>query len=387
MGSRFDRSGLKRYSVSLLSVIAAGVLTVAIEPLFHGKAPLFFFILAAVISAAYGGIGPGLLATGFGVAIIFSFFQPEILVLTVAHSSLILFAALGVGISLILGNLHKSNVSLARAKNHLEVANERLSERTQALSQANEELQRFAYALAHDLNTPLRGISALTDLLVQRNAEKLDESSKECAGIIVSQVQRMQSMIKGLLDYAAAAEKAEERRSVDCNVLVDRALQDLAFAIKECDAQITVSPLPSVPATESYLFQVFSNLISNAIKYRPSIRQPQIHISASEREDDWVFCVSDNGIGLDMKYADDIFGMFRQLHADRYEGSGIGLALCKIVIQRHGGRIWVESEVGKGCRFFFTLPKRTDSQALTERKPQTPEPAANQAKTAATDGT
>jgi chemotaxis family two-component system sensor kinase Cph1 len=117
--------------------------------------------------------------------------------------------------------------------------------------------------------------------------------------------------------------------------------------------------------TESQLVQVFSNWISNATKYCPSVRQPQIHISASERGDDWVFCVRDNGIGLDMKSADDIFVLFKRLHGEgQFEGSGIGLALCKPVIQRHGGRIWVESEVGKGC--FFTLPKGIGSQTLTE---------------------
>ena len=147
------------------------------------------------------------------------FFNPDILVLAVAHSSLILFAALGVGISLVLGHLRKTNAALARAKERLDIANKKLLERTDALFQANEELQRFAYALAHDLNTPLRGISALTDLLIQRNAEKLDESSKECAGLIVNKVKRMQTLIKGLLDYAAATEKPEGRISPEQRTL------------------------------------------------------------------------------------------------------------------------------------------------------------------------
>jgi light-regulated signal transduction histidine kinase (bacteriophytochrome) len=207
-------------------------------------------------------------------------------------------------------------------------------------------------------------------LLVQRNAEKLDDSSKECAGMIVNRVQRMQSMIKGLLDYAAAVEKPEERAVVDCNELVTRALQDLDSSVKDCGAQITVDSLPSVPATESHLVQVFSNLIGNGIKYRPSIRIPQIHISAIEKESEWVFCVTDNGIGLDMKYAKDIFGMFKRLHnEDEYEGSGIGLALSKIVIERHGGRIWVESELGKGSRFLFTLPKAIVDHGAARSKP------------------
>jgi signal transduction histidine kinase len=373
MMQRLRRSSLARYLVSVVLVFIATLLTIAIAKYFGGRAPLIFFVAAVVFSAAYGGLGPGLLATVLSVGIVQAFLNPEMLVLTVAHSNVVLFGVLGIGISLILGRLQTANVALSTAKTHLQVVNENLANRTESLSQANEELQRFAYAVAHDLNAPLRGISALTELLVQRNAEKLDDSSKECAGMIVNRVQRMQSMIKGLLDYAAAVEKPEERAIVDCNELVTRALQDLDSSVKGCGAQISLDPLPSVPATESHLVQVFSNLISNGIKYRPSIRFPQIHISAIEKESEWVFCVTDNGIGLDMKYAKDIFGMFKRLHnEDEYEGSGIGLALSKIVIERHGGRIWVESELGKGSRFLFTLPKGiVDQDAARPRPPGT----------------
>ena len=147
--------------------------------------------------------------------------------------------------------------------------------------------------------------------------------------------------------------------------LVNRAMEDLDSAIKECGAEITVDPLPCIAATGSHLVQVFSNLMSNALKYRPSVRQPQIQISASERSDDWTFRVRDNGVGIEMQYAGEIFGMFRRLHSDdnSYPGNGIGLALCKMIVERHGGRIWVESEIGKGCRFFFTIPKRNEPSA------------------------
>jgi light-regulated signal transduction histidine kinase (bacteriophytochrome) len=338
-------------------VCAAG-LTAAIEPFFHGKAPLFFFIVATLVSAAFGGLGPGLVATAVGFAIILVFFQAQVLVLSVAYSSLILFVVLGVSISVGMGHLRRKNAALVLAKERLENANEKLSERSKALAQANEELQRFAYAIAHDLSTPLRGISALTELLVHRNQQMLDESSKECAQMIVSRVQRTLSMIKGLLDYAAAGEGPWERPLVNCNDLVNRAMEDLSSVIDECDAEITVEPLPSIPA-RGQLVQVFSNLISNALKYRSSVRQPQVQISASERNDDWIFCVRDNGIGLDMQFADEIFGIFRRLHTeDAYPGNGIGLALCKMIVERQGGRIWVESELGKGCRFFFTVPKK-----------------------------
>jgi signal transduction histidine kinase len=364
MSPRLDRFFWRRYAVAVLSAGTASGLTAAIEPFFHGKAPLFFFIVAALVSAAFGGLGPGLVATALGFAIIVTFFQAQVLVLSGAHLSLVVFVVLGVAISVVMGHLRRNNAALVLAKESLENANEQLSERSKALAQANEELQRFAYALAHDLSTPLRSISTLTELLVHRNRETLDKSSAECAQMIVNRVQRTLLMIKGLLDYAAAGEAPEEKASVDCNDLVNRAIEDLDSVIKHCGAEITVDTLPSIPAIGNHLVQVFSNLIGNALKYRPSVRRPRIHISASERSDDWAFCVRDNGVGLNMQYADEIFGMFRRLQQDdSYPGNGIGLALCKMIIERHGGRIWVESEIGKGCQFFFTIPKKSAPSA------------------------
>ena len=214
---RLDRSSTRRYAIAVLSAGAGAGLTAAIQPFFHGKAPLFFFHCGGSRRGGLRRSGPGLVATALGFAIVVVFFPAQVLVLSVAHSSLIVFALLGVGISVVMGHLRRNNAALAQAKDHLESANKELSERSKALAQANEELQRFAYALAHDLSTPLRSISALTELLVHRNRETLDESSKECAQMIVSRVQRTLSMIKGLLDYAAAGEEAREKVLVDCN--------------------------------------------------------------------------------------------------------------------------------------------------------------------------
>lgn len=355
----------RRYALSILTVLIATGLTLAVRPLFDGRSPMFFFVIAAIVSATYGGVGPGMATTGLSLVSISLFPDPDIPVLAAAHATVIVFGVLGIGISLIAGRLHAINRVLAESKVHLERANQTLVERTDALSMANEELQRFAYALAHDLSAPLRGISALTTVLIQHNAETLDESSKECAQIIVDKVERANAMIKGLLDYAAAGEKPEQRRVVDCNAVVEQVKQDLDLPIRQCGAEILVERLPMIPATESHLTQVFANLISNAIKYRPSVRQPKIHIWAAEQSEDWTFCVEDNGIGLDMKHADEIFGMFRRLHSEKqYEGNGIGLALCKVIVERHGGRIWVESETGHGSRFFFSLPKTGQSQRI-----------------------
>lgn len=336
--------------------IATG-LTFAIQSLFHARAPLIFYSIAVILSASTGGMISGLLATGLSVVLTYFLFRDNTLAILLSQSSPALFAVFGIAATLIIEKLHDINAALSRAKAELEATNQKLSERTEALFQANEELQRFAYSLAHDLNTPLRSISALTDLLVQRNKDRIDDSSKECASLIVSTVLRMQRLIKGLLDYATAVEKPDERTIVDCNSVVERAIADMDSVIKLREAQITVEPLPQVRAVESHLIQVFSNLINNGIKYCPMTRIPVIYICAVEEQNEWKFCVKDNGIGLDMKYASDIFGMFKRLHGGEYEGTGIGLALCKVVVQRHSGRIWVESETGKGSSFYFTLPK------------------------------
>src|SRR5579883_244166 len=233
MGPQRKFARLKPYLVSLLSVAVADGLTVSIESLFAGRAPLIFFILASVVSSAYGGVGPGLAATALGAILVILQFQTQVVLLKVTHASAILFVVLGIAISFVMGRLRTTNAKLAGTRDRLEAANNLLSQRTRDLAQANEELQRFAYALAHDLSTPLRGISALTDLLVQRNEGRFDESSKECAAMIVSRVRRTLSMIKGLLDYAAASEKPGERTYVDCNAAVAQALSDLDPAIQE----------------------------------------------------------------------------------------------------------------------------------------------------------
>jgi len=356
---------LRPYAVSILSVCAATVVTLAIAPLFGGKAPLFFFTIAVIISASFGLL-PGLAATALSIVSVSLLFR-EIFTLVLAHSSLPLFALVGAGISIMMGRLHKANAALLETKEALQHANERLSERSRALALANEELQKFAYALAHDLNAPMRSIRTLTELLAKRNSSNFDENSKECADLIVSRAHRMQSMIDGLLHYAAAVDKPAEKVRTNISEVVHRSLQDLDAMIHTSGAEVKVdNPLPCVDAVESQLVQVFSNLIGNGIKYCPHGQKPQIQISAREHSDEYIISVTDNGIGIDMQYAETIFGMFQRLHTEEYEGSGIGLALCKAVVERHGGRIWVESKPGDGSNFCFTLPKSPSRLVLSE---------------------
>jgi signal transduction histidine kinase len=388
-----QRSSRKHYVASVIAAIAAAILTIAIEPLFGGKAPLFIFTIAVTLAAAYGGIGPGLLATAISLGIILSILRGDVLVLL--HSSWAFFAIVGSAISAVVGKLHSINAALIEAKdqlaaskdqleatnNELASTNEKLSERTEALARSNEELQRFAYAVAHDLYSPLRTVGALTDLLMGSNAEKLDESSKECGRLVVAGVKRMESMIKGLLNYAAVLDEHVDRVT-DCNHVIERVIQDLHYEIETSGALLRCDLLPAVRVNENHVAQVFLNLIGNAVKYK-SARKPEIHISAKDHEDDWAFAVSDNGIGFDMRYADEIFGMFKRLHGvDDYAGSGIGLALTKAVIERHGGRIWVESEPGNGSTFFFTMPKGTGASPDALRKPAAGEPTSFRAHSA-----
>jgi len=292
-------------------------------------------------------------------------FQQSIFLLALAQPSLVLFTVLGVTISAIIHVLHRANANVVAARTQLELANKQLSQRTNALSRSNEELQRFAYALSHDLQAPLRNIGALTALLVRRNNEILDKDSKEHAQLIVSGIQRMELMIKGLLDYAAATTDLPDKAVSNSNTVLQQVLHDLRYAIDRESAVITFDELPIVQANRDRLAQVFSNLITNAIKYRGNQR-PRIHVTATDNRTEWVFSVKDNGIGIDMRHADEIFVLFRRLHSShQYEGNGIGLAVCKTVIERFGGKIWVESDLGKGSTFCFTLPKITSEYSET----------------------
>jgi signal transduction histidine kinase len=361
-----------RYVMSALLAGAAALLTFAIQPLLGGKSTLIFFAIAVALSAAYGGLWPGLFTTLLSVFATGLLFQNSTYLLAQSQSNLVLFGVLGVTISAIIHLLHRANASVVTARTQLERANQQLSERTDALSRSNEELRQFAYALSHDLQAPLRNIGTLTALLVRRNNQILDEDSKEYAQLIVNGVQRMESMIKGLLDYTTATVDIQHRAVSNSNTVFEKVLDSLRYLIDTEGAVITCEELPIVQANDDRLGQVFSNLITNAIKYRGS-QKPKIHVTATDQGTKWIFKVADNGIGIDMQHAGEIFILFKRLPgSEECDGSGIGLAVCKTVIERFGGQIWVESEPGKGSTFFFTIPKVTAAsskppgQAVTE---------------------
>lgn len=237
------------------------------------------------------------------------------------------------------------------------VLEQRVAERTAELQRSNEELERFAYVASHDLQEPLRTVTTFIQLLAKRYQNQLDTDADEFIGYALEGTQHMQQLIQDLLTYSRAGTQGQEFTEIDCEAVLAQTLAVLQTAIAESGAEVTHDPLPTVWGNGMQLGQVFQNLLSNALKFR-SIEPPHIHLSARQDGRQWVFAVRDNGIGIEPRHAERIFVIFQRLHARReYTGTGIGLAVCQKIVQRHGGRIWVESESGKGSTFFFTIKK------------------------------
>ncbi|MGH7930249.1 MAG: sensor histidine kinase, partial [Candidatus Binatia bacterium] len=224
------------------------------------------------------------------------------------------------------------------------------------LERSNSELQQFAYVASHDLQEPLRMVSGYTQLLAKRYQGQLDSDAEEFISYAVNGANRMQALIQALLEFSSVGSRKTKLAPVDCNEVVQIALAALRASIQQSRAIVSYDTLPQVLADELQLVQLFQNLISNGIKYQNG-GSANIHVSCKPEGERWVFSVRDNGIGIDPKYRNRIFLIFQRLHTQQeYSGTGIGLALCKKIVERHGGKIWVESEPGKGCEFYFTLP-------------------------------
>ncbi|MEH2164538.1 MAG: GAF domain-containing protein [Nostoc sp.] len=254
---------------------------------------------------------------------------------------------------------------------------EKETEQTQELARSNAELEQFAYVASHDLQEPLRMVTSYLQLLERRYKNQLDANADEFIAYAVDGARRMQTLINDLLNYSRLSTRGQPFKLVDCDVILQQAIANLKIAIADSQAIVTHDALPEVMADSTQLTQVFQNLIGNAIKFCQN-QQPQIHIGVAKPNanldgeglnsiplaDEWLFWVRDNGIGLESQYAERIFIIFQRLHGrDKYPGTGIGLSICKKIIERHGGRIWVESKPGQGSTFYFTIPDRAGKQS------------------------
>lgn len=245
---------------------------------------------------------------------------------------------------------------LADAVNERTAALAELEIISQELERSNQELEQFAYIASHDLKEPLRMVTNYLQLLTNYYANQLDERAKEFIAFAGDGATRMRLLIDGLLAYSRVGTQGRPFAPTDCAQALQNALTNLQIAIEESRATITVSPLPNVMADEVQLTQLFQNLVGNAIKFRGQAL-PQIDIGATQHNSEWRFWVRDNGIGLDPEFAERIFIIFQRLHTrEEYAGAGLGLAICKRIVERHGGRIWVESQPGQGATFYFTIP-------------------------------
>ena len=263
--------------------------------------------------------------------------------------------------------LHSLKKRLSKQNEHLQQelrlrkrVEQRLQQLNQELSRSNQELEQFAYVTSHDLQQPLRTIENFTQLLAQSYSDQLDgdEEAEQIISFVLNGVSRMKALINDLLTYSRITTQRKELQSADCEVILEIVTSNLELLIRETDTTITSGSLPTVKANQQQLVQLFQNLIDNAIKYRRQ-QPPAIKIGAKAKNGEWLFWVKDNGIGISSEHNERIFLIFQRLHTSKeYPGTGIGLAICQKIVQLHHGKIWLDSELGQGTTFYFTIREK-----------------------------
>jgi signal transduction histidine kinase len=360
LGDKVRFAGFKRLTESSTYTAGVGVPGRVLEsgkPLWvpNAKADTNFPRAHAAEGAGVNAAFAFPILVGDSVAGVFEFFSPTV----VEPDEELLQLAGQVGVQL--GRV------IERERHSREIArrSDELARYARELEHANDELKEFAYVASHDLTEPLRTISGFVQLLQQRYEGKLDESADEFIGFIVEGTERMKALIEDLLSYSRTGRAELVRTRVDLNDTVNRAIGALAAAISEADADLEIDPLPVVGGDQGQLSRLFENLISNAIKFRGE-RKPLVKVRSELRGGAWHLSVSDNGIGIEERHRERIFNVFQRLHgAGEYAGTGIGLSICKKVVERHGGRIWVEETPGGGSTFRFVLPQLEEERIAT----------------------
>jgi signal transduction histidine kinase len=381
------RYGLAFVAASTMTVIAAGL-----PPLMNAKPSLFVilaYVIAVLVSGWWGGYGPGLLS-----AVLMNFAAPYFFNASwdpsrVDVTRLILSISLSLLVSYIAARrdqleaeLRASNQELERRvrerTNELALANEELHGLTddlkrsnRDLQQTNQELERFAYIASHDLQEPLRTMSLYAQLLSRQYSGKLGAEANEMLDFIRGGSARMQELVAAVMEFSRSTSHPLRFTDVDVGIVLAAAKANLISAITEQEASIIADELPVVFCDATHLARVFQNLISNALRFRSSAR-PEIRIAVIRDTEAWRFSVEDNGIGIAPEYQERIFHLFSRLHPwTKIPGAGIGLAVCKRIVEHHGGTIWVESVVNAGSRFYFTVPASSQSGRVSLHPPAT----------------
>ncbi len=260
-------------------------------------------------------------------------------------------------------------VCVAKDLRELKRAQDELRKTAESLASSNEALEQFAYVASHDLREPLRTVSTYLQYLDRKYGGRLDSDAREYMAYAVDGSNRMQMLLADLLDYSRVTSRGKPFQLASGERIFEQAITNLKVLIEETKARVTHTyPLPTVTVDEVQIVRLLQNLIDNAIKFRGS-KPPRVHVSAKRSGEEWIFTVADNGIGIPLAYTKNIFEMFRRVHSEaKYPGTGMGLAVCKKIVERHDGKIWVKSSPGKGSKFFFTLPVRAQTKQEIEEK-------------------
>jgi signal transduction histidine kinase len=374
----------------LIAVAGASCIAVLLRKInVPTSAAIFIYLLAIMVTAWRAGYGPGVLATLVsGVAgpyllsarFDLSRLDPgrlalilviSLLVSKVAENRRKTEAALRSVNEDLDRRVRESTEELRRANDALRESEARLLRQAEELERSNADLEYFAYVASHDMQEPLRMVHIYAEILQRRSEGKLDPHEERFLKTVLEGTRRLQRLVVDLLEYSRTSKgPLDVRSAADMNELVRAATNDLSEVIHRSGATIRVSPLPALDCNAAQMTRVFQNLLSNAVKYCGA-RKPDVEVSASPAGEGWEFAVSDRGVGIKPEYHHSIFEPFKRLHGPEIEGSGIGLSTCKRIIERHGGRIWVESALGEGATFKFTIPSRVAGAANQDSRSST----------------